>query len=285
MSAPEVFFLPAHYGSRLCVYHRDQTGAPAPACILHVHAFAEEMNKCRRNAALTARKLATQGCAVLQIDLYGCGDSAGDSADARWEIWLNDLQTALDWIQQRHRGAVHLWGERLGALLAMKFVADRPDQKFELLLLSQPIVEGKSYLATLNRLQLARKILAVPVAHGRTESAQKNDSANISVAAETEFSGYTISAEFIQTLNTQFARDWCLHAHRIHWLEMSTVAGAPQLSAQRQFVVDLWRESGNSVQLHAVDGPAYWQSQELIECDAWVNACCRIFQRGNNGDN
>ena len=43
-----------------------------------VKAWAEEMNKARRMAALQARLLAENGYAVLQIDLHGCGDSSGD---------------------------------------------------------------------------------------------------------------------------------------------------------------------------------------------------------------
>ena len=49
------------------------------------------MNKSRRMAALQARAFAEMGFGVLQIDLFGCGDSSGDFSDARWDIWKQDL--------------------------------------------------------------------------------------------------------------------------------------------------------------------------------------------------
>jgi alpha/beta superfamily hydrolase len=40
--------------------------------------LAEELNKSRHVAAAQARAFAAAGYSVLQIDLYGCGDSSGD---------------------------------------------------------------------------------------------------------------------------------------------------------------------------------------------------------------
>jgi len=76
------------------------------------------MNKARRMAALQSRRLAAAGYSVLQIDLFGCGDSSGDFADARWEIWKQDLRLALGWLKPRVAGPLGLWGLRLGATLA-----------------------------------------------------------------------------------------------------------------------------------------------------------------------
>ena len=79
------FFLPATPGHRFCIYHRPAEGG-AGGGIVYAHPFGEEMNKARRMAALQSRRLAAAGYAVLQIDLFGCGDSSGDFADARWAI-------------------------------------------------------------------------------------------------------------------------------------------------------------------------------------------------------
>ena len=66
---------------------------------MYAHPFCEEMNKARRMAALQSRRLAALGYSVLQIDLFGCGDSSGDFADAR-EIWKRP-QIALDWLRPK----------------------------------------------------------------------------------------------------------------------------------------------------------------------------------------
>jgi len=78
----EPFFLPASRGERFCIFH-PAAGALRGA-VLYLHPFAEEMNKSRRMAALQSRMLAARGIAVLQIDLFGCGDSSGDFGDASW---------------------------------------------------------------------------------------------------------------------------------------------------------------------------------------------------------
>ena len=78
----EAFFLDMEPGQRFCLFH-----PPAGTCrgaALYVPPFGEEMNKSRRMAALQARALAAAGFGVLQLDLYGCGDSSGEFAEARW---------------------------------------------------------------------------------------------------------------------------------------------------------------------------------------------------------
>src|ERR1700750_2791898 len=89
-------------GQRLCVLHGPQGDAVLGAMV-YVHPFAEEMNKSRRMAALQARAFARAGHAVLQIDLLGCGDSSGDSGDATWEAWVDDVVRACAWIVDRTR--------------------------------------------------------------------------------------------------------------------------------------------------------------------------------------
>ena len=90
---PEAFFLSVdggRLGQRFCLFHPAQGGVPK-GCVLNIHPFAEEMNKSRRMAALQARALAKAGYAVLQIDLFGCGDSSGDFGDASWQDWVGDV--------------------------------------------------------------------------------------------------------------------------------------------------------------------------------------------------
>src|SRR5437763_1590993 len=113
----EPFFLKSGTGQRFCLFH-----PPAASCRgagLDVHPFAEEMNRSRRMAALQARALSALGYGVLQIDLYGCGDSSGDFGDAHWDLWKQDLAAGAAWLRQRLDQPITLWGLRLGALLAI----------------------------------------------------------------------------------------------------------------------------------------------------------------------
>ena len=113
----EAFFLPAQRGERFCIFH-PAAGMPRGG-VIYIPPFAEEMNKARRMAALQSRAFAAAGYAVLQMDLFGCGDSSGDFSEATWELWKQDIALGVQWISERAGGTVTLWGLRLGALLAL----------------------------------------------------------------------------------------------------------------------------------------------------------------------
>ena len=90
------FFLQRGSRQLFCLHY-----APAGAsrgAVVHVPAFAEEMNKSRRMASLQARALAAQGWHVLQLDLLGTGDSEGDFGDATWADWMDDVAEARRWL-------------------------------------------------------------------------------------------------------------------------------------------------------------------------------------------
>ena len=266
------FYLPAQPGQRLCIYHRPAVSANQSAadCVLHIHAFAEEMNKCRRTAALTAQQLACAGLGVLQIDLYGCGDSSADFADAEWEIWQQDLRAGLAWLKQQHGGALHIWADRLGALLALDFIL-AGSEKIDQLLLCQPVLDGGAYLKQLSRIQQARTLLND---HGVVADPEPNQYEH--PATQFESAGYTIAA----TLRTAIAQhrldNRVLPVRKIHWLEMSR-NDPPTLSGPRRQLLDQWRQAGNNVALQLIHGPAYWQTPELSVSQPWVEACSRVL--------
>src|SRR6476620_8431972 len=121
-SAPaEPFFLQTDRGRRFCLYHAPRAEKECRGAFIYVHPFGEEMNKSRRMAAMQARAFAAMGFGVLQIDLFGCGDSSGEFREARWNIWKQDLAVARSWLGNRVAAPVSLWGLRLGALLALDF--------------------------------------------------------------------------------------------------------------------------------------------------------------------
>src|SRR5215469_17330088 len=102
-TAPASFFLPGPAGDLFAIYH-----SPAPSTrdrgdVVYVHPFAEEMNHSRHLISTLARQLSRYGLGVLMVDLYGCGDSAGDFAEARWETWKEDVAAAVRWLHGRGR--------------------------------------------------------------------------------------------------------------------------------------------------------------------------------------
>lgn len=267
--AGQAFFLPVQQGQRFCIYHPPtlkpsrSDSIPPTGSILHIHAFAEEMNKCRRMAALTANTLAAQGMGVLQMDLYGCGDSSADFADAQWHIWKSDILAALDWLKQKHAGTLNLWADRLGALLALDFIRT-DDAKIDQLLLCQPVFDGADYLNQLSRIQLARTMLN-PNGNGAGAQTQH------------EIAGYELSPNLIDSIEQLQPASWTVPVRKINWLEMTR--HEPSVLAQkRQLFLESWQRIGNPVQLQLITGPAYWQTPEISVSSAWTAACSAPFE-------
>ncbi len=153
------FYLPVGAGQRFCVHFPAASASPR-GTILHVHAFAEEMNKSRRAIAQAARSFAQAGWDVLLIDLAGCGDSSGELTDVTWNSWLDDLMAAARWMEHRGTRVSVIWGLRFGVLLAADLlgrIGGTPD-----LLLWQPVTSGRNHLTQFFRLKAASDMLGRP---------------------------------------------------------------------------------------------------------------------------
>ncbi|PRC90939.1 hydrolase 2, exosortase A system-associated [Solimicrobium silvestre] len=270
----QAFFLPTPIGQRFCLYHAPTLNKIDAdlGSIVHVHAFAEEMNKCRRMAAMQARALAGLGYGVLQIDLYGCGDSSGDFADARWDIWKSDIVAGLNWLQQKHSKSLNLWGDRLGALLAMDVVRERREQ-INKLMLWQPVFSGEQFMTQFFRLLLANEMVS---GKEQSVSGTKQIRAMLEAGETIEIAGYEIAADLAKQIDSLNAQDWLLPAGQLHWLEISNNA-QNELAPARQLIADTWRQLGNSLQVHRLSGSAFWLAQETIIAPEWLNASCAIF--------
>ena len=126
--------------------------------LLHIPAFAEEMNKSRRMVSMQARSFARLGYAVLVLDLFGTGDSSGDFSATTWAIWLENIQSAIFWLKQQGAQAIDLWGLRIGCLLAMDF-AGQSQEPIKHLLCWQPVVNGETFITQFLRLRIAAAIM------------------------------------------------------------------------------------------------------------------------------
>ena len=252
------FFLPAGEagpGQRFCLHHAASPAVAARGAIVYIHPFAEEMNKSRRMAALQAHAFAGAGFHVLHIDLYGCGDSSGDFADARWELWREDVVLAAHWLRGRFPGPLTLWGLRLGALLALDCAHRlRPDG----LLLWQAVVSGQAHLHQFARLQTAARMFGGDTVTG---------------ADSHEIAGYTIAPALADAIRRQDAPP-LPPACPVQWLELTPASSEqpPALQAASMLVIDRWRQAGASVTAKALCGTPFWTSSEIIEVPALLDA-------------
>ncbi|QBE63620.1 hydrolase 2, exosortase A system-associated [Pseudoduganella lutea] len=264
------FFLDSGAAARFCLYH-----APVGACRgawLYLHPFAEEMNKSRRMAALQARALAQHGYAVLQLDLYGCGDSAGDFGDARWEIWQEDAARGLAWLEQQSGCAAGLWGLRLGALLALD-VAQQMAQARPLpgLLLWQPVTNGSQFLTQFLRLKVASQMLTDGRDGGNNSGGTAALKQSLAAGQALEIAGYTIDPALALAIETRSADKFTPPACPVHWFDIAAESGRP-LSPAAARAVSALGAAGATVSTHVVAGPQFWATQEIEECQTLLDA-------------
>lgn len=251
-----LFFLPRVLGQRLCVYHGPASDKAPLAALVFVHACGEEMNKSRHMVALQARALSRAGCAVLTIDLLGCGDSSGDLQDASWSDWLADIEAACNWMTEHlPQTPIWLWGQRAGALLASA-VAQRRTRPTHLLLW-QPLVSGKPQVQQLLRMKAAAGLGAgMPAGEAITDIKQA-----LAQGGAVEIGGYTWPAALMQALESAML-ERPVAPGRVAWIEVSNRPD-PSLAPTSSKLLETWRGLGAEVDSRAVRGPAFWQTTEL----------------------
>ena len=265
-AAPEPFFLSLPKGHRFCLlYAPADRHASARATVVFVHAFAEEMNKSRRMVALQAHALAADQCAVLQIDLLGCGDSAGLLSDATWEAWLADVAAASAWLGQRYPDAQRwLWGHRAGCLLAAE-AASREAGPVHLLLW-QPMLAGKTLVQQFLRLKAAAGLSDGQAA----KSAMAALRAAVAAGQAVEVAGYPLPAALLQAMEVATLS----RPAPATWLRCLEVSPRPEaeLSPATAKLMQAWRDAGLDVQARVVQGPAFWQASEIETAPALLPA-------------
>ncbi|WP_343051237.1 hydrolase 2, exosortase A system-associated [Pseudaquabacterium terrae] len=252
----------------------DAPAAPRGA-VLYLHPFAEEMNKVRRMAALQARALAAAGYAVLQLDLRGCGDSGAEFEDASWAGWLDDALFAARWLQQRYPAApLWLWGARAGCLLAAE-LAGRIDGPAPNLLCWAPVTSGRPHLQQFLRIKLAGALLdggGAAAAGGLADMKRTLDDGGM-----VDVAGYRLPAALARGLDnaklTVPARPG-----RIAWLDVSSRAEPSLAPAAERWLAEC-RTAGHQVASEIVAGPAFWQTLEIEEAPALIDATVALLER------
>jgi len=255
-AGPQPFFLKADPGQRFCLLHEPANNAPRRGAVVYVHPFAEELNKTRRMAALQARALSERGFTVLQIDLYGCGDSSGDFVDPRWSDWRKDVGSACDHVLVHSPRPLILWGLRLGALLAVDYAAAasvRPDA----LLLWQPVLNGEAHLRQFFRQQSAARLLTPGLDKATAEQA-------------TEVGGYALSPGLqsdVRAIDMHALAPGC----PVFWIEQAGPSSIDLPPASND-LIQRWNGTGVRVNTAVAAGPQFWATSEISESPSFLAA-------------
>jgi len=266
----DAFFLQLGQGSRFCVLHKPLDVARTRGAILFVHPFAEEMNKSRRMVAVQSRAFAAAGWTVLQVDLLGCGDSAGDFSDATWQLWTQDVVAATQWLRTTTGHEPVLWGLRSGCLLITE-AAQSLDGSLALILW-QPVLSGKQFLQQFLRLKVANQITAEdPSERSGTQQLRTQLIEGIAI----EVAGYTLAPALALPMEAA-GLELQERPTRVAWLEVGASTDE-ELSPAARLRIEAWQQAGHSVEARVVNGPRFWQTLEISECPALVDTTIRLI--------
>ena len=280
--------LPVPSGFLSLVVHLPAAGVDYKGWVLHVPAFAEEMNRSRVMVARQARELANLGYAVVVPDLTACGDSTGELAGVTWTRWRQDIETILSWIAGQGGGDVCLWGLRLGCLLALQ-VARANRGGISQLILWQPVTTARQHINQFLRLQMAAGLLTG--GGESTGSLREKLEAGLTI----EVAGYALPPGLVLEVDALAAESLVPpRDSRVAWLEVSS-GEERALSPTSQAVIKAWSAQGVSVQAEAVPGEPFWAAQErahapeLVACSInylqqWPAGRCASIGLGPKGD-
>ncbi|MEE9346190.1 MAG: hydrolase 2, exosortase A system-associated [Methylococcales bacterium] len=278
MAAP--FFLNGTHGRLFALYYPPKIGQPE-GLIIHIPAFAEEMNKSRRMVALQASALSNNNFAVLVLDLFGTGDSEGLLENASWQIWQNDIDSAIDWLKQQYSEIpLYLWGLRFGCALAVSYVA-QSNTEIRGLMLWQPLLSGKMLFNQFLRLRIATALTHQSTTHQSTthKSPETTKSLLQDLANGTaiEVGGYLLSPEFSASILDIEAgqRSFNLPINII-WLDfMAGDAAKPSPASSK--VINHWIQQDNTVNWTAINGDRFWSTQEISVCPELITVTTKLL--------
>lgn len=253
-------FIESSAGKLFAIYWPPAGEIPLGKAILHIPAFGEEMNKSRRMVALQAWAFADRGYAVLVLDLFGTGDSAGDFNEATWEIWLQNIDTAIDWLKQQGVQSIDLWGLRTGGLLAMDF-ANRRQNPIERLIVWQPVINGDAFIMQFLRLRVAAAVMDRNAPQEKTSELKQQllDGKAIEVA------GYLLNPDLIKPILALRANELDLSTVKdLALFEIVTSEDKDVSPANAKFIATL-HSKNQMATIKTVVGSPFWSTQEIAE--------------------
>lgn len=252
------FFLDSRSGPLLAIYW-PPVDCDITQAILHVPAFAEEMNKSRHMVASQAKILAEQGYAVLVFDLFGTGDSVGDFGEATWELWLANIADAVNWLKQQGAQSVNLWGLRLGALLAIDFISRNPGE-IRCLAAWQPVLKGDTYVTQFLRLRIAATMMNRALPPEKTNDLIKQ----LLQGHVLEVAGYRLHPDLIKPLIMLEVDALALKDLKvIKMFEIIAAEQAMPIKSSTQQLLTKLTVIGVDASLVKVIGEDFWASQEV----------------------
>jgi alpha-beta hydrolase superfamily lysophospholipase len=182
--AERPFFFGADQGL-FGIYHPPVV--PATQAALLCPPLGQDHIRSHRLYRQLATVLAAAGMPALRFDFFGSGDSAGDSADIRWDRCLADTTAAAAELRQLSGcDRIAVFGARLGGSIAVAAAASVDPSR---IVAWDPVLDGADYVARLDALQESLRI-----------DTRRFNEPRAAEAAAGQWQGFTIDARLRQQL-------------------------------------------------------------------------------------
>jgi len=271
------FFLKNKQGNIFSIYYTPDKNFLPTQFILHIPAFAEEMNKSRHMVAMQAQELAKQGVAVLVFDLYGTGDSEGCFSDSSWSIWKQNITTACQWLMEQGAQSITLWGLRSGALLALDYAQDATHE-IKKILLWQPVLNGETFILQFLRLRIAAKMMDQNAGQEKTSELKLK----LQKGQPIVVAGYTLSPDLANPIMALRANKIELqNTNEIFIFEIVKNFDTSISIANHQFSSDV-KNKNTTIKIHPVVGNTFWSTQEITHAPKLLRATLITCQEPTN---
>ena len=236
------------------------------------------MNKSRHIFRKLAELLAESGIDSLIFDPFGTGDSDGDFGEATWDIWLEDLNSAHQWLAKESGKAgrpVSIVALRTGALLASDYI-HRLHPDVDKLIFLAPVVRGENFLSQFLRLRIAAEMAE----NSRDKSTVKSLKESLLSGQSVEVAGYTLNPSLARGMTGSVIQEGRFHGKGIQtmdWIELIAEESRPVPIMNKQAVEQL-TAADLPITLHRYCGPTFWSAVELVELPGLLELIRKLLQ-------
>ena len=240
--------------------------------VLWLPPFGEEMNRSRRMATLLGHALAAEGGALLVLDPFGTGDSAGRLEEATWDGWRADAHAALDWLRAEGLAPRAAGGLRTGAVLALDLAVAA---QLAHAVLWQPVTRGDLFLT-----QLLRVRVAAGLGEDGGGETVKDLRARLAAGETVEVAGYPLTPAMASALEAIAVKD--MGAGYRGTIDLLQVSADPHAPAPQGIgsLVDGWLRRRVEATLRQVAGEPFWTIEETSVAPALVAATVDVLMGG-----
>jgi len=199
------------------------------------------------------------------LDLYGTGDSEGDLSEAKWDIWLSNLDALESWMLSHHYVPMCLIGIRLGCLLGAHWVTER-NLILQKTVFCQPVRNGQQTLTQFLRIRIAAQMSA-----GGAKESVKTLIEQLDTGKSLFVAGYNFGSCLARELNGLKLEPHVTQGlGKLSWLEVGSEDG--NLAPASKSLIARITAKGLPVTSRFVQGEPFWSATEIVEDPMVVTA-------------